>query len=84
MKNTKARVKIEEEGIAIFGTNISRKKRNRERELYERVAIRMDEIASPLFFLVVAPVENEYSFPSSRHFLPGPLCFFQLPLLDIL
>lgn len=33
VKNTKARVKIEEEGIAIFGTNISRKKRNRERAL---------------------------------------------------
>lgn len=35
MKNTKARVKIEEEGIAIFGTNISRKKRNRERALWK-------------------------------------------------
>lgn len=35
MKNTKARVKIEEEGIAIFGTNISKKKRNRERALWK-------------------------------------------------
>lgn len=60
-----------EEELAIFGTNISENKRNTDKALrYERVAIRMDEIVSPLFFLIVAPVENEYSFPSSRHFLP--------------
>lgn len=75
VKNTKARVKIEEEGIAIFGTNISRKKRNRERDFMKGSLSGWMKSLRLCSFSSLLPQKTSIPFHHLDIFYPVPCAF---------